>query len=58
MRMLRVWFWTAFYKFEYRKIDPDVCCCGSSTCDADMSHSYTNAKEYAIKSSVKRKLIK
>ena len=56
MNTLKTWFWTAVYKFKYRIIDPDVCCCGSSSCDTDMTHAYTNAKQYAIEIGVKSKV--
>ena len=56
MNTLKIWFWTAAYKFKYRMVDPDVCCCGSSSCDADATHAYTNAKEYAIEIGVKSKV--
>lgn len=55
LRLLK-WFYTKLAEYEYRNVDPDVCCCGSSQCDLDMTHSYTNAKEYAIRSYVKSKL--
>jgi hypothetical protein len=56
MSILKRWFWNKFYQFKYRKIDEDVCCCGSSNCDGDYSHSYVNAKQFAITSCVINKL--
>ena len=50
------WFYTKLAEYEYRKVDEDVCCCGSSQCDADYSHSYVNAKQYAIDKMVDDKL--
>lgn len=40
--------------FEYRKVDEDVCCCGSSDCGGDYTHSYVNAKQYAIETEVSK----
>ena len=50
---LKRWFYTKIAEHKYRKVDPDVCCCGSSACDSDYTHSYTNAKQYAIDRMVK-----
>ena len=33
MNIFKKWFWTKLYKFKYRMVDEDVCCCGSSNCD-------------------------
>ncbi len=52
------WLWTKYYNFKYRKVDDDVCCCGSSDCSGDYSHSYVSAKEYAIKCAVEYKVNK
>lgn len=47
---------TLHYRWKFRKIDPDVCCCGGQynargCCD---NHGFTSAKDYAIASSVDR----
>ena len=47
---IKKWYWNKHYNFKYRKCDEDVCCCGSSNCEGDSSHSYVNAKEYYIDS--------
>ena len=57
MNKLKKWFWTLVYKFEYRKIDPDMCCCGAISCVGDYSHGYVNAKDYTIGLCVKTKII-
>ena len=57
MNKLKKWFWTIVYKFEYRKVDLDVCCCGSSNCEGDYSHGYVNAKDYNIDKAVMSKLL-
>ena len=46
MNGLKRWFLNLYYEFYYRKVDRDVCCCGSSNCDGDYSHSYVNARDY------------
>ena len=51
---LKKWFWTKRFEIKYRMVNPDVCCCGSSKCEGDSSHSYTNAKEYAIDLATRR----
>ena len=56
MFKLKRWFYTKLAEFEYRKVDADVCCCGSSQCDSDYTHGYVNAKEHAIQLMVNRKL--
>jgi hypothetical protein len=56
MLKIKTWFYTKLAKYEYRKVDEDVCCCGSSQCDADYTHSYVNAKQHAIDGKVKAKL--
>jgi hypothetical protein len=56
MLKLKRWFWTKFFEFKYRRCDADVCCCGSSNCEGDYSHSYVNAKEYYIDRDVQIKL--
>jgi len=53
---LKRWYLDCYYKFYYRKVDQDVCCCGSSNCDGDYTHSYVNAKDYAIEQAVNYKL--
>ena len=58
MNGLKRWFLNLYYEFYYRKVDRDVCCCGSSNCDGDYTHSYVNAKDYAIEREVKSKLDK
>lgn len=58
MNILKKWFWTKVFEFEYRKVDPDVCCCGSSNCDGDYSHGYVNAKEYYTDIAVMSKMLK
>ena len=45
---LQIWFYTKLAQWEYRKVDDEVCCCGSSNCNGDYSHSYVNAKNHAI----------
>ena len=55
MNRVKRFFWIVVYKFQYRKVDPDVCCCGSSNCDGDYSHSYVNAKDYYIDKAVNSK---
>lgn len=47
---------TLYYRWKFRNIDPDVCCCGGQynargCCD---NHSFTSAKDYAIAGSVDR----
>jgi hypothetical protein len=56
MKTLLVKFWTIVYRFKYRNVDNDVCCCGSSDCHGDYNHSYVNAKEYYIDKWVKEKM--
>ena len=53
-RKIKQWFWRKVYMFEYRKVDEDVCCCGSSDCGGDYTHSYVNAKQYAIETAVSK----
>ena len=53
-RKIKQWFWRKVYMFEYRKVDVDVCCCGSSDCGGDYTHSYVNAKQHAIETSVSK----
>ena len=53
---IKRWLLQKSFEFKYRKIDADVCCCGSSNCEGDYSHSYTNAKEYHIDLAVRRAL--
>ena len=50
------WLLKKRFEFKYRKVDPDVCCCGASDCSGDYSHPYTNAKEYHIDLEVRRVL--
>jgi hypothetical protein len=54
MRKIKQWFWGRVYMFEYRKVDEDVCCCGSSDCGGDYTHSYVNAKQHAIETAVSK----
>jgi hypothetical protein len=56
MLKLKRWFYTKLAEYEYRKVDQEVCCCGSSNCGGDYTHSYVNAKDYAIEQMVSRKL--
>ena len=58
MNKIKTWFWTKVFEFEYRKWEDLMCCCGATNCDDDYSHVQVNAKDYAIHSSVKRKLNK
>lgn len=53
---LKKWIWTKRFEFKYRKVDPDVCCCGSSDCGGDYSHGYVNAKEYHVDLATRRAL--
>ena len=53
---IKKWILTKRFEFKYRKVDPDVCCCGSSDCKGDYSHPYVNAKEYYIDLAVRRAL--
>ena len=55
MKLIK-WFWICFFKFQYRAVDDDVCCCGASDCDGDYSHSYVNAKDYYIDLAVRNKI--
>jgi hypothetical protein len=52
MSELKRCFWNLYYQFYYRKVDPDVCCCGTSDCGGDYTHGYVNAKDYAIEKAV------
>ena len=56
MIVIYKWLLTKYYEFKYRKVDPDVCCCGSSDCYGDYSHGYVNAKDYHIERAVNQKL--
>ena len=58
MNGLKRWFLNLYYEFYYRKVDRDVCCCGSRDCIGDWSHSYVSAKNYTIEREVKSKLDK
>ncbi len=52
------WFWTAFYSWKYKFVDPELCCCGVVNCKGDFCHSPRSAKEYAITSEVEAKISK
>lgn len=56
MTLILLKFWTAVYRFKYRNVDDEVCCCGASNCHGDYSHAYVNAKEYYIGKWVEEKM--
>jgi hypothetical protein len=55
MSKLKRYFWNLYYQFYYRKVEPDVCCCGTRDCGGDYTHGYVNAKDYAIDEAVNSK---
>lgn len=56
IKFIKRWFYTKYYQFVYRKIDSDVCCCGSSGSHSFENHAYVCAKEYHINQCVEDKL--
>jgi hypothetical protein len=56
MNKLKRYLLTLYYNHKYSFVDDTLCCCGSDDCSGDMSHCFRSAKEYAVTSTVNKKI--